>query len=261
MTDTPLSLLGLAATGIGSASMIAAGSAVALAYMVYGVTGFGASIVAIPILTQLIPLRSATPVMLLLDLSAGLLIGAFQMKSVRLDELRKLGPWLAGGLLFGVTVLVTAPERPLKLLLGVFLIAYAGWRLLSRDDGRTLAAAWAVPLGLSGGCLTGVFGTGGPLYTIYVAGRVRDHDERRATLSTLITLTAFARLGLFGASGLYANARVLPLAAWLLPCGAIGLLAGARLRRVIPRDRILKLVWMILIAAGCSLLVGSLGIL
>lgn len=241
--------------------MIAAGSAVALAYMVYGVTGFGASIVAIPILTQLIPLRSATPVMLLLDLSAGLLIGAFQMKSVRLDELRKLGPWLAGGLLFGVTVLVTAPERPLKLLLGVFLIAYAGWRLLSRDDGRTLAAAWAVPLGLSGGCLTGVFGTGGPLYTIYVAGRVRDHDERRATLSTLITLTAFARLGLFGASGLYANARVLPLAAWLLPCGAIGLLAGARLRRVIPRDRILKLVWMILIAAGCSLLVGSLGIL
>ena len=48
---------------------------VALAYVVYGLTGFGASIVAIPLLAHIFPLRFAVPMMLLFDLGAGLLLG------------------------------------------------------------------------------------------------------------------------------------------------------------------------------------------
>ncbi|CAE6832152.1 hypothetical protein R69746_07708 [Paraburkholderia aspalathi] len=255
--------MGLVNIGINFTSMVAAGGVVTLAYLVYGMTGFGSSIVAIPMLTQLVPLRTATPVMLILDLAAGMLVGMRNLKAVQMKELQRLGPWICIGLVLGVTVLVSVSEKPLELLLGVCLLAYSLWRIKSRGEFRQIGDGWALPLGFSGGCLTAVFGTGGPVYTIYLAGRLTDPEQRRATISTLITLTAVARLLLFSISGLYRNPAVLPLAGWLLPCGAMGLAVGARLRNKIPTSSVLTLLWIVLIVAGVNLIgrsaIGYLG--
>ncbi|WP_143753534.1 sulfite exporter TauE/SafE family protein [Caballeronia arationis] len=237
-----------------SAEMLVAGSIVAVGYFVYGLTGFGSSIVAIPVLTQVVALRTATPVMLILDLAAGLLVGARGFGRVSKAELRRLIPWLAIGILFGVGVLVSVPEEPLKVLLGVSLLLYSSWRLLSRQEFSTIRTFWSAPLGLAGGCLTAIFGTGGPLYTIYLAGRLSDADQRRATISALITITALFRLVLFSASGLYRNTEVLSLTIFLFPCGAVGLLAGTRLRGRIPPAGLLKTLWAVLLLSGISLL-------
>jgi uncharacterized membrane protein YfcA len=244
-------------TGIDITSMFAAGGIVTLAYLVYGMTGFGSSIVAIPMLTQLVPLRTATPVMLVLDLVAGMLVGLRNLKAVQARELGRLGPWLCIGLVLGVTVLVSVPEKPLELILGLCLLSYSLWRVMSRGEFRRIGGGWALPLGFLGGCLTAVFGTGGPVYTIYLAGRLSDADQRRATISTLITLTAVARLLLFSMSGLYRNPAVLHLAGWLLPCGAVGLVIGARLRNAISTSSVLMLLWIVLIVAAINLIVRS----
>ncbi|CAE6827274.1 hypothetical protein R69746_06333 [Paraburkholderia aspalathi] len=53
------------------------------------------------------------------------------------------------------------------------------------------------------------------------------------------------------------NPAVLPLAGWLLPCGAIGLAVGARLRNKIPTSGVLTLVWIVLIVAGVNLISRS----
>lgn len=249
--------LAASAVGFGVTSIVVAGSVVAFAYLVYGLTGFGSSIVAIPLLTQLVPLKTATPVMLVLDLVAGMLVGMRNLRSVQTRELQRLAPWLCIGLLLGVSVLVSAPEKPLELILGVCLLVYSLWRVTSRGEFREIGGRWALPLGFFGGCLTAVFGTGGPVYTIYLAGRLRDPDQRRATISALITATAVARLGLFAVSGLYRNPAVLPLASLLLPCGAIGLFAGARLRRAISAPRVFMLLWIVLILAALNLIIRS----
>ena len=55
-------------------ALIAAALIVALAYAVFGLTGFGASIVAMPLLVMVFPLRFAVPMMLLFDFTAGLSI-------------------------------------------------------------------------------------------------------------------------------------------------------------------------------------------
>ena len=56
MIDLPwLTLLGLALT-------------VVLAYSVYGLSGFGANIAAMPLLAHMLPLRFAVPMLVLLDL-------------------------------------------------------------------------------------------------------------------------------------------------------------------------------------------------
>ena len=154
---------------------------VVFAYTVVGLTGFGASIVAMPLLLQLLPLRLALPMMLVYDLVAGVAIGVRNRRSADLRELLRLVPFMLVGVALGVTVLVKAPERALLLLLGVFVLAFAGWNLLFRPPRSPIAAGWAAPLGTVGGVFSALFGTGGPIYAIYLARRLPDKGRLRGT--------------------------------------------------------------------------------
>lgn len=231
---------------------------IVLAYTVLGLIGFGSSITAIPLLAHFFPLRFAVPLMLLLDLCATVLLGWNNRSAVDRKELLRLVPFMLAGMALGVTLLVNAPERVLLFLLGSFVLAYAGWSLLLRPGSRTISAGWAVPLGTAGGIFTALFGTGGPIYTIYLASRLHDKSMLRATIGTLIFVSSISRLALFTGVGLYAQHGLLPLAAVLLPCSLLGLYVGSRLHRRLPAQRVVQAVWIILILGGASLLWRSL---
>jgi uncharacterized membrane protein YfcA len=230
-----------------------AGLIVTLAYTVFGLTGFGSSITAMPLLVHVIPLRMAVPMMLIFDLCAGLLLGLKNRRAVDRKELLRLVPFMLAGMTIGVTLLVKAPERALLLTLGVFVLVYSAWSLLFRPSPKPIASAWVMPLGTAGGVFTALFGTGGPIYTIYLARRLNDKVVLRATISLLVFLSALARLALFAGAGLYAQDNLLLLAALLLPCAMIGLYLGSRLHSRLPAQRVVQLVWTILIVGGASL--------
>ncbi|MBI3525029.1 MAG: sulfite exporter TauE/SafE family protein [Betaproteobacteria bacterium] len=232
---------------------------IVLAYTVFGLTGFGSSITAMPLLAQLFPLRFAVPLMLLLDLCATTLLGLKNRKVVDRRELLRLIPYMFAGMVLGVTLLVNAPERALLLLLGCFVLVYAGWSLLfQRGVNRTIATGWAAPLGVAGGIFTALFGTGGPLYIVYLAGRLHDKLALRATIGVLIFVSGISRLVLFSTAGLYAQANLLLLGVMLLPCALLGLYIGSRLHRHLPAQRVVQAVWVILILGGSSLIWRSL---
>ena len=249
--------LNLAATGLSASSTLAIGVTILFAYAIYGMSGFGSSIVAVPLLTQLIPLRTVTPIMLLLDLVVGTLLGTRNRSAVQMGELYRLGPWILIGMVLGVMLLTSSPELPLELLLGVAVVLYSSWRITSRQAFRELSRTWACPFGMVGGCFTAIFGTGGPLYTLYLGGRLRSHEQFRATISLLITLTAIARLVMFTLYGLLGNPVIYHLTLWLLPCAIGGLVVGARLRGKIPAQSTASVVWGILIFSGGSLIVHA----
>lgn len=231
---------------------------IALAYAVFGLIGFGSSITAIPLLAHFFPLRFAVPLMLLLDLCATMLLGWKNRSAVDRKELLRLIPFMLLGMVLGVTLLVNAPERLLLFLLGSFVLAHACWSLLLRPGVKTIATGWALPLGTAGGVFTALFGTGGPIYTIYLAGRLHDKSVLRATISTLILASSIFRLALFTGVGLYAQRGLPLLAAVLLPCALLGLYIGNRLHRRLPTQRVVQAVWIILILGGASLLWRSL---
>ncbi len=242
MTDLPWSTL----TG--------AAAIVALAYVVYGLTGFGASIIAIPFLAHVFPLRFAVPMMLLFDIGAGLLLGLRHHRIVDRRELLRLAPWLLVGMAVGLTLLVQAGERWLLLLLGVFVLAYASWSLFSRAAVQPVSTRWSVPAGLIGGAFTAMFGTGGPIYTIYLARRLPDKNVLRASISLLIFCAALVRLGLFTGSGLYRQPGLLPLALMLMPAAYLGFRGGSHLHARLPPQRAVQAVWALLILGSLSLL-------
>jgi uncharacterized membrane protein YfcA len=235
-------------------TIAAAALAVTLAYTVFGLTGFGAAIVGVPLLAHLVPIRFAVPMMLIFDLCAGLLLGLKNRRDVDRGELLRLAPFVALGMLLGVTALVRAPERWLLALLGAFVFGYAAWSLLARASARPLSARWAAPAGMAGGVFTALYGSGGPIYTVYLARRLGDATRLRASIAVLIFCTAWARLALFSSTGLLFQPSLLRLAFVLLPCAVAGYLIGSQLHRRLQPRHAARAIWMLLLASGASLL-------
>lgn len=227
---------------------------VTIAYAVYGLTGFGAAIIAIPLLAHFYPLRFAVPMMLICDLFAGLLLSLKNRRQADKQELLRLLPYVLMGMAAGMTLLVQASERWLLLLLGTFVLGYASWSLLRKAAPAPVSPGWALPAGVIGGAFTAMYGTGGAIYMIYLARRLTDKTVLRATIGVLIFGTALVRLALFTGSGFYLQSGLLPLAFALLPCAFLGYLAGSHLHEKMPPQRAVQAVWLLLIAGSISLL-------
>ena len=233
------------------------GVVVVLAYTVFGLTGFGSSITAMPLLVQLIPLHTAVAMMLIFDLAGGLLLGLKNRRMVERRELLRLVPMMLVGMGIGIVVLVNAPERLLLLTLGGFILAYSAWSLLFNPRLEIIRSAWAMPLGIIGGVFTALFGTGGPIYTIYLARRLPDKLVLRATISSLIFISGLSRLVLFTGAGLYHQHSLLLLAAVLLPFALGGLYLGNHLHGKLAPSRVVQVIWVILIGGGASLILRN----
>lgn len=242
---------------LGYESIVLIGLVVVFAYTVVGTTGFGASITSVPLLVHLLPLTSVVPMMVVLDLCAGLLIVGHNFRSVERRELLRLLPFMLAGIALGVTLLVSAPERLLLLALGIAILCYAGWSLWGRVPTGLIAPAWSLPLGTVGGVFSALFGTGGPVYTIYLARRIDDKGRLRATISTLIFLSALARLFALLVAGVY-RSDLLLLIALMVPCMLLGLYAGSQLHHRLPAKQVIRIIWSLLLVSGTSLVWRSL---
>lgn len=243
---------------LGYDSIALIGLIVVFAYTVVGTTGFGASITSVPLLVHLLPLTTVVPMMVVLDLCAGLLIVGRNLGSIDRRELLRLLPFMLAGVALGATLLVSAPERLLLLGLGIAVLCYAAWSLWGRAPAGPIAPSWSVPLGTVGGVFSALFGTGGPVYTVYLARRIEDKRRLRATISTLIFLSALARLAAFSAAGVYGQRELLLLIAVLLPCMLLGLFAGSRLHHRLPARQVIRIIWSLLLVSGSSLIWRSL---
>jgi uncharacterized protein len=226
---------------------------VAATYCVFGMTGFGSTVLALPLLAHLLPLKFAVALMLLLDLTASLTLMSRARGAVRKDELLRIVVFLFAGMALGVTLLIRLPERPLLVALGIFLLAYAAYCLAGRTAG-TLAPAWAAPIGVVAGGFSALFGTGGVLLVVYFAGRLTDKSELRATTAASILVSSGTRAVLFGATGLLAQDGLLLSALALLPSVFIGLFVGQRLHARVDPRHVLRAVYLLLVISGLSLL-------
>ena len=224
------------------------------AYAVYGLTGFGAAVTGMPFMLILIPLHIAVPVMMVHGLFAGALIGIRTRRHADLGELRILLPYLIIGLILGTTILVQIPEKYLLLLLGAFLLGYSGWSLLFRPVSKPIAVAWAAPLGIIGGIFSGIFGTGGAIYTVFLVRRIQDKNVLRATTSLLVLIAALFRLLMLLLTGFFSRDNVLQLIILLLPFVFLGLYLGNHFHRRTSLRRIMQTIWLILIVAGINVI-------
>ena len=231
---------------------------VAFAYTAFGLTGFGSTVIALPLLAHFFALKFAVPLLMLLDLAAFLLFGARVRKRIRYTEIIWLAPFILAGMAAGVTLLIEVAERQLLTVLGSFLLLYAAYGLARRGPPPALQRAWCAPIGLAGGMFSALFGTGGVLFALYNAGRIRDKDALRATNAAMIMFSSLVRVVLFGAAGLLTQDGLLASALVLLPAMLAGAWLGNRLHVSVPAAAVVKAVYALLVIAGLTLIARSL---
>ncbi len=231
-----------------------AGGIILLAYTIFGLTGFGSSITAIPFLIQIFPLHLCVSIMLLFDLVTCSLLNLRDSRFASRVELKRIIPFLLLGAILGILLSLHAPKKPLFLLLGVFILSMVIWNnFFARTDYR-IRPVYAFPMSFLGGAFTTLFGTGGPMYTLYLVGRLDDKKALRATLGALIGLTSIIRLVLFLLAGLLSNPAVYAVGAVLFPCALLGFLLGSALNRKVATQAVKRVVWVILLVGGLSAL-------
>ena len=228
--------------------------AIALAYIVFGVAGFGTALVAGPLLILCLPLSKIIPLLVLLDFVAAFGNWLPARRDVARAELLRLLPCMALGCLVGVVFLLNLKSDVLLLMMGIFISAYAIYSLAVKARPRQVAAGWAIPTGTVGGLFGALFGSGGFLYALYLNARL-PKEAARATQSALISCSTVVRLILFVMAGVYADGALLLLAVCLLPAMALGLWTGRRLTRKLSREAFVRLVTWLVLASGIALIV------
>jgi len=232
--------------------------AVIVAYTVFGLSGFGSTVITVPILAHFLPVSYLVPLMALLDLASAIFIGSTGREHVSKEELKRLIPWMFVGFVVGVTVLVGAPDRYLRVALGVFAAVIGIYSILNPALNRTISKLWAVPAGIAGGAIATVFGAGGPIYATYVSGRLKDKSQIRSTISTLISISAFSRAVVYAVTGLLLHAATFAGMVVLAPFVWIGLKLGHRIHLGLTQEQMRRAIGALMVLIGLSLLVRSL---
>jgi len=229
-----------------------------LAYVMLGTSGFGSAVVGIPLLAHVVPLRFAVPLILLLDVVGMLVQGARVRRQINRSELKRLVPFMVLGIALGTTLLASLPQRALVAMLGCLAVGYGLLNLVGRAPTRPLSASWAGPAGVAGGTMGALFGTGGPVYVIYLSRRLADIGELRATITAVLVVSVATRVVIFAVSGLLQQDGLLLVAAAMLPVMVAGLNIGWRMHARLPHAVVRRVLYALLILSGTSLLVRAL---
>lgn len=237
-------------------TMIYAGLIVWFAYVVYGLTGFGSGLVAVPMLAHFIPLQFVVPYILVLNVTASLAMLGKQdfRRQANWRELMPLMPFGVAGMIAGTLMLLSLPTDVLLLGLGVFVLIFGIRNLLGFSGDGLVSKGWAAPAGFAGGMAGALFNTSGPPYVIYLTHRLRDKSQLRSTFSALILMESGLRLVVFLVAGLMLQEDLLLSLLLALPLMWFGLYVGNRIHLGISQAHMNKLLGTLLAVSGTSLI-------
>jgi uncharacterized membrane protein YfcA len=106
------------------ASLAVAAVAVACGYFVFGMSGFGAALVTVPVISHLWPVQFVLPVLAVLDFIGGMFLGVRHNKQTERSELTRMIPLALLGAVLGVTLLVNLPRNAALAGVGTFAVMY-----------------------------------------------------------------------------------------------------------------------------------------
>jgi uncharacterized membrane protein YfcA len=223
-----------------------------------GIAGFGAALVAMPIvasgLDMPLALTSCTLVVLALNLQM------FWIYRRHLNGMGFVGIIIGAipGAVVGILMLRHMPETGLKFGLGALLIAYAIWGLsLAAPSPTSLGGRWAVLAGFLSTSLGTAFGINGPSLAAYLAARGGTAQEFKAGLGAFLIASCALIMLAHGVTGMY-TVRSAGLFAMALPSVLLGGWIGLRVSGRVPERYFRSIVYTMLLVAGVKMLLPAL---
>ncbi|MFW5501097.1 MULTISPECIES: sulfite exporter TauE/SafE family protein [unclassified Maridesulfovibrio] len=220
---------------------------------VQGLTGFGAALVAMPLLAFIIDIKLAVPICTL----CGLFININMTHKLRNNfDRSKILPLIIGsipGSIFGTLVLKEVNGDYIRLFLGLLITAFAGYSLISKPIRLHISNKWGYLAGFLTGSIAAAVSAGGPPSIIYTSIQGWKKETIKATLVCFFlfsgTLAATGHL-LSGLTTFYAFKMFLASA---LPI-VLGTYLGNKLSCCISEEFYRRIVMTLLVIMGLMLI-------
>ena len=229
------------------------------AFAVRSAAGFGAVLIAMPMLAFVLPVSTAVSVTTALTAITSVHHVSRDWRRVAWRHFAIMAFYSAIGIGLGFYVIKMLDEHSLRRGLGVFLILYSIYSLATAKVSRAISGRWRGPLaastGIAGGLLGTLFGAGvGPIYVVYFNALRLEREIFRVTMSTVVLLGGAARIAGYASFGLYERSSIILIAIGL-PLVVVGSWLGDRVIRRLDPQRFSWLVAGLILLSGIALLV------
>jgi len=229
------------------------------AFAVRSAAGFGAVLIAMPMLTFVLPISTAVSVTTALTAITSVHHLGRDWRRVAWRHFAIMAFYSAIGIGFGLYFIKMLDEHALRRGLGVFLILYSLYALATAKASRTVSARWhgalAAGTGIVGGLLGTLFGAGvGPIYVVYFNALRMEREIFRVTMSTVVLLGGAARIAGYASFGFYERSSLVLIAIGL-PLVVVGSWLGDQVIRKLDPQIFSRLVGGLIFLSGVALLV------
>lgn len=224
------------------------------AYFVKGLCGFANTLVFSTILSFSTNNVNISPVELVLGLPSNIMISYKERKSVQWKVCLPLAGLVLLGDIPGILLLKNTNTQVIKGIFGFVIIAI-GVEMLLREYMRKTKKSQLllITIGILSGILCGLYGIGA-LLAAYM-GRVTDNSSSfKGNLCIVFLIDNLFRLVMYGVTGII-TLVTLKQSVVLFPFMALGLFLGMKGSSFLDEKKIKKLVIIMLILSGVSLIV------
>ncbi len=237
-----------------------------IATMVKALFGFGEALVAMPLLTLFMGVKTATPLVALMTTTTTAALLWQNRRNVELGSVWRLIVAAVVGVPIGVYFLRVVPEMIVTKGLGIILILFGAYFLAQpvlfrKGEGnspspllRLQDERWAYAFGLMAGILGGAYTVGGPPVIMYGTMRGWSPEQFRAGVQSSYLPISILTLISHGISGLW-TPQVVQTYLLVIPVGLIATTLGNRLSHRLPAQQFRVLVYGLLVVLGILMVV------
>lgn len=148
----------------------------------HGLSGFASILVAVPLLAIFIDIKIVIPLVALSSLSITMVLLIQLRHHLNWKKIIQLLVGAVPGVPVGVFLLKRLDQETIQLTLGIILIGYALYTLISKQSEKGIREGWAYAFGFLSGCLSGALSSPGPPVVAYVSLQNWDKDLLKGSL-------------------------------------------------------------------------------
>jgi uncharacterized membrane protein YfcA len=227
--------------------------AIFLGIFTQSLSGFGLGLVSMALLAEPLGVQTATPLIALVAITCEVVMLFRYRSAFNLEAVRRLVLASVVGVPLGVILLRQVSPATALTVLGIFLIGYALYALVTPRLPEIKNPRWAYGFGFVAGLLSGAYNTGGPPYVVYGTCSRWQPTEFKSNLQGIFIVNSILVIGSHALSHNF-TAPVWQDFLIALPAMALGMWLGFRLDRYVDPAVFRKLVLLLLLLLGASMI-------
>ena len=231
-------------------------AAVVLAYTVKGLTGFANTLVFSTVMSFFTDIKLITPIEIILGTPSNIFIAVRERRGFRWQVVLPLATLMIIGCIPGALFLKFGNPELIKMFFGIGVTLVGLQTLLSERLNLKPNRIALCIIGIVAGVMCGMYGIGA-LLVAYVTKTTDTPEEFRANVCFVFILVDIFRAILYISTGIF-TAEIFLWALKLTPFMVVGMAIGTFLAGRLRADLVKKIIMIMLVLSGVSLMVTNL---